>query len=112
MARDALQTSAIAANSAYKDKLILKNPPHRAQKTAATSQCKQCEVEIDELVWSRRQKKMIERTLCTSCWRKNNPRQPKEASVGGKSDEVSALLLGSIETVESVPKSSTFQEMH
>ena len=45
---------------------------------------------------------MIERTLCTSCWRKNNPRQPKEASVGGKSDEVSALLLGSIETVESV----------
>jgi len=100
MARDALQTSAIAANSAYKIKL--KNPPHRAQKTAATSRCKQCKVEIDELVWSRRQKKMIERTLCTSCWRKNNPRQPKEASVSGKSDEVSALLLGSIETVESV----------
>ena len=100
MARDAMQTSAIAANSSYKNRM--KNPPHNPKKTDAKSQCKQCKTEIDELVWSRRQKKMIERTLCTSCWKKNNPRQPKEASGGGKSDEVNALLCGSIETVESV----------
>ena len=100
MARDALQMSSVAANSTYKR--TIKNPPQRSQMTDAKSQCKQCKVEIDELVWSRRQKKMIERTLCTSCWKKNNPRQQKEIAGGSKSDEVNTLLLGSIETVESV----------
>jgi len=42
-----------------------------SQKSTKT-RCKNCKVEIDKQIWNKRQRKMIDVTLCLPCWRKVN----------------------------------------
>lgn len=96
MARDALNKGSIAAGlSSYK----------KAQSEAKTTpkvQCKSCKAQIDKLVWSKRQKRMIECTLCMPCWKKSNPRRGKPPSEDSTRDETSALIIGGVTTVTSI----------
>ena len=97
MARDALNKGQIAAGiSTYKK-------GKSDTKAVSKGQCKSCKVEIEKLVWSRRQKKMVECTLCMPCWRKNSPKRGKGPAGDSSHDETSALLVGGITAVTPVP---------
>ena len=56
---------------------------------------------MDKYSWSKRHKKMIERTVCLPCWKKANPprpprRQKDEERKSNNTDETSALLIGAL----------------
>ena len=99
MARDALkQNKPInAALSQYKKSKTLS-----ATAPPATSKgsCKTCKVDIDKLVWSKRQKKFVETSMCLPCWQKANPRRVKNSrpATDVKDDETAALLVGALST--------------
>ena len=96
MARDALNKGQITAGiSTYKK-------GNANSRTANKIQCKFCKAEIEKLVWSKRQKKMIEITCCMPCWKKNNPRRWKGSTDDSSRDETSALLVGGITAITSV----------
>jgi len=70
MARDALNRhSATNAISSYRTKT------KPSKKDIQRASCQSCNVDMEKLVWSKRQKKMIERKLCNTCWRTHNPRR-------------------------------------
>ena len=95
MAREALsQHPSVSAVSAYKN--IKRNEEVSKSKT----NCSECRAEMDRYSWSRRDKKMVERTLCLSCWKKANPRQDRrkkrEEPQKHDADETSALFVGAL----------------
>ena len=97
MARDALNKGQITAGiSTYKK-------GKSDAKAVTKAQCKSCKVEIEKLIWSRRQKKMVECALCLPCWKKNNPKRGKGSADTSSHDETSALLIGGITTVTPIP---------
>ena len=65
MAHDALATKPINAGlSSYKAKTKQDSKPK------SKVLCKECRVEMDKYVWNKRHGKMIEYSLCLSCWKK------------------------------------------
>ena len=73
MARDALNNQPIAAAvSSYKANS--KTVPSNHSKVMTT--CKDCNKQMEQYSWSKRQNSMIECTLCLKCWQKANPRKP------------------------------------
>ena len=96
MARDALSKGPISAGiSSYKK-------GKAETKSATKSTCKLCKSEIEKFVWNKRQKKMIECTLCLLCWRKSNPKRERAPKDDRPGDETSALLVGGITSVTAV----------
>ena len=90
MARDAMNKEQITAGiSTYKKKNADSN-------TGGKRQCKLCKVKTDKFVWNRRQKKMIEVTFCTTCWKKKNARRTNASADASSHDETSALMIGGI----------------
>ena len=95
MARDALNRhSSNNAISAHRSKNKL------GRKDNQRSNCQSCNVSMEKFSWSRRQKKMIEHKLCTTCWRKNNPRNPRDETQrqqstnnNGDGDDAGAIAL-------------------
>ena len=75
MARDALNRhSATNAISSYRTKT------KPGKKDIQRTSCQSCNVDMEKLVWSKRQKKMTERKLCNACWRTHNPRNAQKNS--------------------------------
>ena len=94
MARDAMSKGPIAAGlSTYK-----KSKAESAAKSPKSS-CKSCKTEIDKFVWSRRQKRTVECTLCHPCWKK---KQSKPVKGDQPVDEASALFIGAITEAEPI----------
>ena len=94
MARDAMSKGPIAAGlSTYK-----KSKAESAAKSPKSS-CKSCKTEIDKFVWSRRQKRTVECTLCHPCWKK---KQSKPFKGDQPVDEASALFIGAITEAEPI----------
>ena len=95
MARDALGKGSIAAGlSSYKK-------GKADTKTTTKIQCRSCKSEIEKFAWSKRQKKMTERSQCYPCWKKSDPKRNKTPSDDTTRDETSALLIGGV-TVTSI----------
>ena len=67
MARDALnqQKPAVAALSQYKKSKTLSNT---APPSATKGSCKTYKVDFDKHVWSKRQKKFVETSICLPSW--------------------------------------------
>ena len=100
MARDAMKKGPIAAGiSSYKKAVAGES------KASTKTLCNLCKTEIEKFVWSKRQKKTVECTLCYPCWRKNNPKRGKGSkgpNDNRPADETSALLVGGITAVTSI----------
>ena len=99
MARDALshQKPVTAALSQYKKGKTLANTAPASPNSKGL--CKTCKVEIDKLVWSKRQKKFVETSLCLPCWQKANPKRVKDPKPAADvKDETAALLVGALST--------------
>ena len=81
MARDSLdqRSTTSAAISSYKVAQKLPTKPARTR-------CDSCHIDMERHFWSRRQGKMIERSLCLTCWQKANPRRPKQKPKGALTD--------------------------
>lgn len=92
MARDAMNKSSMnAALSSYKKK---------GRQTDEKVLCKDCHTEIDKLFWSRRQKKMVEKAFCSSCWSKKtkekSSNRQKNVNAVTTQDEAGAITIGGI----------------
>ena len=94
MAWDTLNNQPIAAAvSSYKANS--KTVPSNHSKVMTT--CKDCNKQMEQYSWSKRQNRMIECTLCLKCWQKANPRKPRKSTPPEKpADETSAILIGAI----------------
>ena len=62
--------------------------------------CRNCNIEIERFTWNKRQRKMIEVSLCLPCWRQANPRlkgQQSAAPDGKKepTNEASVITIAS-----------------
>jgi len=97
IARDALTRSSTASaiSSTYKKN---SKDPKNLKKTP----CKDCGSMIEKTVWSKRQKKFVERNLCSTCWSnkyrlKTDTKQtsPSNASIQNLEDPIS---IGSVQT--------------
>ena len=99
MAREALnQKPAVSALSAYRQQQRVED----VNRTAKVN-CNECNTEMDKFSWSKRHKKMVERTVCLPCWKKaNQPRQRRnENPRTSNADETSALFVGAISSPSS-----------
>ena len=77
MARNALtKTPTKSAISTYK-----KAGKKNNNNDTATRPCKGCSTRVEKLVWSRRQKKMVERNFCGPCWTKQVQERQKQNTV-------------------------------
>ena len=72
---------------------------------------------MDKMVWNQRQGRLIERSLCLTCWKKANSRTKKPKHRDSKkddADETSALLVGGLETAveetESTPTGGVWKK--
>jgi len=100
MARDALHrdsSSTTGAISSYKRRSAGKDHGQPVQK----SKCRECHSEMDKLSWSKREKKIVERSLCLPCWLKINKAKNRQGK--GKSpndndlrEEAGAIAIGII----------------
>jgi len=100
MARDALHrdsSSTTGAISSYKRRSAGKDHGQPVQK----SKCRECHSEMDKLSWSKREKKLVERSLCLPCWLKINKAKNRQGK--GKSpndndlrEEAGAIAIGII----------------
>ena len=92
MARDALNRGTAAIQSNYKKAGSGKSPKVN---------CKLCKAEIDKFVWCKRQNKNVECSLCLPCWKKKNPKKPKnpKPEPTADADETSALIVGEVAAV-------------
>eukprot|EP00111_Clytia_hemisphaerica_P011054 TCONS_00032366-protein len=70
MARDTLNRH--SSNSAISAHRSARNKP--GKRDIQRTNCQSCNVDMKKMFWSKRQKKMVERKLCATCWRKHNPR--------------------------------------
>ncbi|XP_066936345.1 uncharacterized protein [Clytia hemisphaerica] len=100
MAREALNrgstTASISTYRKHNKQVPQRSPPNRK-----TGRCKECKVEIEFSVWSRRQKQMVERHFCSKCWANN--KKPSQKEVNAIDDETGAIsIIGGI-TQQSPP---------
>ena len=92
MARNALtKTSTMSAISTYK-----KAGRKRNNNDTATRPCKGCSTRVEKLVWSRRQKKMVERNFCGPCWTKQVQERQKQATVEEIYVDTGAIAIGAV----------------
>ena len=97
MARDAMKKGPIVAGiSSYKKAKAGESKP------STKILCNSCKTEIEKFVWSKRQKKTVECTLCFLCWKKTNPKRGKGPKDDRQGDETSALLVGGITNITSI----------
>ena len=108
MARDALAKHSMAAViSSYKSKKSNDNKLNKAKTT-----CQACKVEIDRYSWSKRQHRMIECTLCLSCWNATHRRRARpfrssnndQQQSHDQSSETGAIMIGTSENCTSTPE--------
>lgn len=75
-------------------------------KNTKTGRCKECKIEIESNVWSRRQQRMVERRYCSKCWvNKTKKQNQKEVNaVEDSKDEAGALsIIGGIAQSPTLP---------
>ena len=100
MARDAMNRgSTNAAVSTYKKANKLQ--PRNDEK----STCRDCKTEIEKVVWSRRQRRMVERHFCSKCWTKKSKSKGNQQSRNlnnstEEPDVTGAIMIGSIGPVK------------
>ena len=93
MARDALNkhSSTNASVSSYK-----RQNKSKDNQSSQKTKCRDCHSEMDKMTWSRREKKMIERTLCLPCWTKINKEKRKTQHSNNSIDENGSITIGGI----------------
>ena len=99
MARNALaRTPMTAAISNYKRSTKSLKPPSNYNDASAKRPCKECSVPIEKSVWSRRQKRMIERNFCSVCWARQVRKKPPSNEVNSVEENIgnSAIAIGSV----------------
>jgi hypothetical protein len=103
MARNALtRTPTMSAISSYKKA----GKPSCTTADTTTRVCKSCTTRIEKSVWSRRQKKMIERNFCSHCWSKQvrGRQKPNNIEAAEKNrGETGAIAVGSIQSASTKP---------
>lgn len=77
MARDALNKHSSSSGTTADISSYKKRTPRDSGQAIAKTKCRECHVEMDKLSWSRREKKMVDRSLCLQCWVKNNKNRGK-----------------------------------
>ena len=99
MIRDTLNkhsTSTTPTISSYK-----RNQPANESQSVPKAKCRKSQTEMDKISWSRREKKMVEQSLCLPCWMKINKPKHKQGkrktqysnnSIG----KTGAITIGSI----------------
>ena len=102
MARDALSKPFVtgAISSTYKKANM--------DITKTKTRCKTCKVEIDRFTWNQRQHRMIECSLCLSCWRAANTRKFRNFKASSNtnsrpSNEAGAIFIGSVDQSSTIP---------
>ena len=100
MARNAMSKPPVNATiSGYK------KGQHTKPKTVVS--CEGCGTKIDKFVWNQRQGKMIEVSLCLSCWKKANPRKRASKDPSSSKDEAGALFIAPISVIPHLEKPTT-----
>ena len=93
MTRDALNkhssTSTTAAISSYK-----RNQPATDSQSILKTRCRDYQTEMDKLSWSRREKKLVECSLCLSCWTKINKQEKKRTQYPNNSETGAITICG------------------
>ena len=105
MARDALMKQTVNAGiSTYKSRIKGGNSQTQTDKIS----CKDCGDQTEKFVWSKKQGRKVESSLCITCWKKSRSKRGKTRNnyVDKKDkDEVNALFVGAIKS-SSIAKAS------
>ena len=96
MARTAMNRGSTAAPISNYKKKSKQSTSQRPPSIRKSGQCKECKVEIDSLIWSRRRKEMVERNFCSKCWslKSKKPHKKEVNTVEDAEDEAGAIIGG------------------
>lgn len=100
MARSALpRSSTMSSISSYRKNVRSTKVPTGAS-DITTRPCIVCSTQIEKLIWGRRQKKMVDRKFCPTCWSEQIRKKQQHKEVNAVADMDSALTIGSIDAIK------------